>query len=89
MLAVKETELYDGEVVADYMKKVYAGETLEVSGANNKKAIVIPIDAFDEFIRLKEEHDYWDKIDRGIEAFKRGEPGIRKTMEELEAMANE
>ena len=89
MLAIKETELYNGEVVADYMKKVYAGETLEVSGANDKKAVVLPIDTFDEFKRLKEERDYWDKIDRGIEAIKRGEPGIRKTMEELEAMANE
>ncbi|MBQ8971296.1 MAG: hypothetical protein IJ073_08335 [Lachnospiraceae bacterium] len=89
MLAVKETELYNGDVVADFMKKVYAGETLEVSGANDKKAIVIPIGTYNELQEERKKNEFWDEISRRFQEVKNGAPLVRKTIEELEAMENE
>ena len=54
----------------------------------NQDLIVITKDEYKEFLRCKNNIDYLEKLDKSYKQLENGEVVI-KSMEELEAMANE
>ena len=89
MLAVKETDFQDSGTFSEWFAQVFNKGPVVISGSQNRKAVMIPLDEFDELQRQRERAEYLAKLERGFAAIERGEPGVRKTMEELETMANE
>ena len=89
MLSVNEKDIFTVNESPEWIRRVYEGETVMISGEDDQKAVAIPFKVFEEFKRMKAEKNYWDEINRRVEEVKNGAPLIRKTMEELEAMEDE
>ena len=89
MVAVNKADVRDQDTFSGWFTLVSEGETLVISDAQDRKVVMLPIRDFDEMNRSREREAYLAKLDRGLDAIKRGEPGIRKTMAKLEAMADE
>ena len=89
MLAVQAADCRDQFTLMEWVSCAFGGETLIISDDRDEKAVLLSIKEFNELKKEKERAEYLAKLDRGIEAIRQGNPGIRKTMEELEAMADE
>ena len=64
------------------------GDTVIVTRKNEKNVVIISMDEWNSLQRAVHNADYLAKIDRSLAEIRAGR-GIRKTMEELEAMENE
>ncbi|MBQ9437144.1 MAG: type II toxin-antitoxin system Phd/YefM family antitoxin [Lachnospiraceae bacterium] len=89
MVSVKESELCEQNVFSRWFAQVLNGEPVLISGDQDKKAVMIPMDEFDDFKRWKEKMEYLAELDRRFEDVKNGGVVVKKTIEELEAMENE
>ncbi|HBN84346.1 MAG TPA: prevent-host-death protein [Clostridiales bacterium] len=87
MLAVNYTTLREN--LKSYCDKVSDnGETVIVTRKDEKNVVLISLDEWNDLQRAVRNADYLAKIDRSATAIKEGRI-VTKTMEELEAMADE
>lgn len=71
-----------------YIEKATSGESVIITRPKHKNAVLIGEDEYNELLRIKSNAEYLMKLDRSIAQAQQGKIVV-KTMEELEAMANE
>ncbi len=87
MLAVNDVTLQ--KKFAEYCDEVTSNhETLIVTRENEKSFVMIPIEDWNSLQKSARNEEYLRKLDRSIAQIREGRVVV-KTMEELEAMADE
>ena len=86
MLAVKSMDVRDN--FKDWCNQVINGETLIVSRPQNENVVIVSEKEYKEMQKAKRNAEYLAMLDRGFSDIKHGK-GITKTIEELEAMAED
>lgn len=86
MLAVKSMDVRDN--FKDWCNQVINGETLIVSRPENENVVIMSEREYNEMQKAKRNAEYLAMLDRGFADMEQGK-GITKTMEELEAMAED
>lgn len=86
MLAVKGMDVRNN--FKEWCNKVVGGETIVVSRPKNENVVIVSEQEYNELQKAKRNAEYLAKLDRSFEQLERGEV-IVKSMDELEAMANE
>ena len=86
MLAVKSMDVRDN--FKDWCNQVINGETLIVSRPENENVVIMSEKEYNEMQKAKRNAEYLAMLDRGFADMEQGK-GITKTMEELEAMAED
>ena len=71
-----------------YIEKAINGDSIIITRPKKKNVVLISEDEYNELQRIKKNSDYMYKLNLSIEQAKQGRV-IVKTMEELEALANE
>lgn len=73
----------------DYCDKATdENETIIVTRKDKKNVVLISLEQYNEFMKLKNNIEYLSKIDKSLKQLENGKVVV-KTMEELETMANE
>lgn len=73
----------------DYCDKATdENETVIVTRKDEKNVVLISLEQYNEFLRIKKNAEYLKKLDKSIKQIEEGKIVV-KTIEELEAMANE
>lgn len=73
----------------DYCDKATdENETVIVTRKDEKNVVLISLEKYNEFLKMQRNIEYLKKIDKSIKQLEEGKVVV-KTMEELEAMANE
>lgn len=73
----------------DYCDKATdENETIIVTRKDEKNVVLISLEQYNEFMKLKNNIEYLSKIDKSLKQLENGKVVV-KTMEELETMANE
>lgn len=86
MVAVKGMDVRKN--FKEWCNKVVSGETIVVSRPRNENVVIVSEQEYNELQKAKNNEEYLAKLDRSFDQLNRGEV-IVKSMEELEAMANE
>lgn len=71
-----------------YIEKAINGDSIIITRPKKKNVVLISEDEYNELQRIKKNSEYMHKLNLSIEQAKQGRV-IVKTMEELEALANE
>lgn len=71
-----------------YMDRVSTGDHIIITRPKRKNAVLISEDEYNELQRIKRNSDYMHKLNVSIQQAHDGKV-ISKTLEELEALANE
>ena len=71
-----------------YIEKAINGDSIIITRPKKKNVVLISEDEYNELQRIKKNSEYMHKLNLSIEQAKQGRV-ISKTMEELEALANE
>jgi len=73
----------------DYCDKATdENETVIVTRKDEKNVVLISLEQYNEFLKIQRNAEYLKKIDKSIKQIENGKVVV-KSMEELEAMANE
>lgn len=73
----------------DYCDKATEeNEAVIVTRKGEKNVVLISLEQYNEFLKMQRNQEYLGKIDKSIKQIEKGKV-VRKTIEELEAMANE
>lgn len=73
----------------DYCDKATdENETVIVTRKDEKNVVLISLEQYNEFLKIQRNSEYLKKIDKSMKQIEEGKVVV-KTMEELEAMANE
>lgn len=73
----------------DYCDKVTdENETVIVTRKDEKNVVLISLEQYNEFLRIKKNAEYLKKLDKSIKQIEEGKIVV-KTIEELETMADE
>lgn len=73
----------------DYCDKATdENETIIVTRKDEKNVVLISLEQYNEFLRIKKNAEYLKKLDKSIKQIEEGKIVV-KTIEELEAMADE
>lgn len=86
MLAVKGMDVRNN--FKEWCNKAVGGETIIVSRPKNENVVIVSEQEYNELQKAKRNAEYLAKLDRSFEQLERGDV-IVKSMDELEAMANE
>lgn len=73
----------------DYCDKATdENETVIITRKDEKNVVLISLEQYNEFLRIKKNAEYLKKLDKSIKQIEEGKIVV-KTIEELEAMADE
>lgn len=73
----------------DYCDKAtYENETVIITRKDEKNVVLISLEQYNQFIKTEKNAEYLKKLDKSIKQVEEGKV-VSKSMEELEAMANE
>lgn len=86
MIAVEKKEMQANP--EKYFDMAAAGESVSIPWTQNQNIVVIPESEFQSLRKAKHNLEYWAMLDESDRQFREGRV-IRKTMAELEAMADE
>ena len=89
MTAVQISDIQNNSSFSNLFMRVSKGEQLEISGEENESIIMISKKQFQEMQKTIHNERYLSKLDKGLEAIRKGETGVQKSIAELEAMAYE
>ena len=69
-------------------KATYENETVIITRKDEKNVVLISLEQYNQFIKTEKNAEYLKKLDKSIKQVEEGKV-VSKSMEELEAMANE